>query len=302
MDLVREHAIREAMFGQLDLLVASSPDGALGFEDTASFEFMGERIVMRQVRGRGIHKPRQLAAALSITTAFSTSTSTRPYDDEIGPDGYQRYKYQGADPNQSDNASLREAMLAKLPLVYFLGVAPARYKPIYPVYVIGDFPELLEVALGFHVAEIGIDLANLPGPERVYAAREVKQRLHQPRFREQVLTAYRRSCSICRLRHEELLDAAHIIGDSQPNGDPIVPNGLSLCKIHHAAYDRNLIGIRPDSVIEVNHRLLDEVDGPMLKHGIQEMHKATLVLPERRQDRPDPERLAVRFDAFEAAS
>jgi predicted restriction endonuclease len=49
-------------------------------------------------------------------------------------------------------------------------------------------------------------------------------------------------CAVCSLRHGELLDAAHIIGDGKPDGIPIVPNGLSLCKIHHAAYDTNLLG------------------------------------------------------------
>jgi putative restriction endonuclease len=60
-----------------------------------------------------------------------------------------------------------------------------------------------------------------------------------------------------------LLGAAHIIPDSDPEGHPEVSNGLSLCKIHRAAFDRGIIGIRPDYAIEVREDALKEVDGPM---------------------------------------
>ena len=69
---------------------------------------------------------------------------------------------------------------------------------------------------------------------------------------------------MCALGHRELLDAAHIIPDTDPRGLPVIQNGIALCKIHHAAYDRNILGIRPDYVVEIHQRLLDEIDGPML--------------------------------------
>ena len=88
------------------------------------------------------------------------------------------------------------------------------------------------------------------------------------------MLAYNESCAVCSLHHRELLDAAHIIPDSDPlgRGVPVVANGLALCKIHHAAYDANILGIRPDYVVEIHHRLLDEIDGPMLRHGLQKHH------------------------------
>ena len=61
-------------------------------------------------------------------------------------------------------------------------------------------------------------------------------RLHQPVFRAQVLQAYG-ACIICRLKHVDLLDAARILSDAD-GGQPVVTNGLAMCKIHHAAYDR----------------------------------------------------------------
>ena len=79
-----------------------------------------------------------------------------------------------------------------------------------------------------------------------------------------------------------------------------VPNGMAMCKIHHAAYDRDFLGVTPDYEIRINADLLNEVDGPMLKHGLQEMHGAQLTLPRRTSDRPARDRLAERFEAFAA--
>jgi putative restriction endonuclease len=107
---------------------------------------------------------------------------------------------------------------------------------------------------------------------------------------------------VCLLKHADLLDAAHIIGDREDGGDPVVTNGLSLCKIHHAAYDRQLLGISADFVVSINRELMEEVDGPMLRHGLQEMNGRALELPGRRADWPDRDRLAARFQEFSAAS
>ena len=120
-------------------------------------------------------------------------------------------------------------------------------------------------------------------------------------FRGLVIRAYQTRCAVCRLHHGELLDAAHITADSDETGYPVVSNGLSLCKIHHAAYDRDLLGIRPDFVIQINSALLVEHDGPMLKHGLQEMHNSPLWLPIRLSEMPDRDRLAARFEAFLAS-
>ena len=114
------------------------------------------------------------------------------------------------------------------------------------------------------------ELSELTAPERAYALRLTNARLHQPVFRARVLRLWRALC-VCRLHPPELLDVAHIIPDGEPAGEPIVPNGLSLCKIHHAAYDSDLIGVRPNLVVEVRPELLVESDGPMLRHGLQEM-------------------------------
>jgi putative restriction endonuclease len=120
-------------------------------------------------------------------------------------------------------------------------------------------------------------------------------------FRPRVLRAYESRCALCRLGHPPLLDAAHILPDRHVRGEPVVPNGLAMCKIHHAAYDANILGARPDRVVEIRQDILIEVDGPMLRHGLQEMHGSVIALPRSRRDHPDPSRLEERYEQFRAA-
>lgn len=86
---------------------------------------------------------------------------------------------------------------------------------------------------------------------------------------------------------------AFIIGD-----DPTVSNGLSLCKIHHAAFDSNFIGVSLDFKIIVREDVRWEKDGPMLKYGIQQFHDKRIILPRNRELWPDQKRLETRFKQF----
>ncbi|STZ62557.1 HNH endonuclease [Mycolicibacterium tokaiense] len=171
------------------------------------------------------------------------------------------------------------------------------------MYLIDEEAEQDQFVLALTPDQVDVDLDSpMEGALKRYLLAETKRRLHQPLFASRVMLAYEVRCAVCALKHRELLDAAHILPDSEPLGLPVVPNGLALCKIHHAAYDQNILGIRPDLTIEIHHRLLDEIDGPMLRHGLQHHHEQPLMhIPKRRADRPDPERLAVRFARFSAA-
>jgi putative restriction endonuclease len=129
----------------------------------------------------------------------------------------------------------------------------------------------------------------------------VLQRLHQQQFRRLVLIAYREQCCICRLRHVELLDAAHILSDRHPLGEPVVTNGLGMCKIHHSAYDANIIGIDPAARVHVRQDILVEKDGPMLKHGLQAAEGVSIWTPKAADLKPNPTILAERFERFQPA-
>ena len=49
--------------------------------------------------------------------------------------------------------------------------------------------------------------------------------------------------------------------------------------MHHAAFDRYVIGIRPDVVIEVRSHVIKERDGPMLLHGLKAISGQRLLVP-----------------------
>lgn len=271
------------------------------FEDVAQFTFAGQRIALMD-RQRGIRKPAQLDAALSIRTTFTPPNQVPPYADAEGPDGLVRYKYRGTNPGHPENVALRVALEYALPLVWFVGVGRGTYVPIYPTWIVGDEPLELQFVVAFDVAQRLVEVGHqATEAEQRYVKRLTRQRLHQPVFRVQVLTAYRNQCSMCRLRYPVLLDAAHIIPDGRPHGQPVVPNGLSLCKIHHAAFDENLLGIRPDLVVELRKDILTQQDGPMLLHGLQDMHGVQLTVPKSRNVRPDQDRLEERYEEFRRA-
>lgn len=269
------------------------------------FTFNGDRVSFGSFQ-RGIHRPRQMIgpAALTLMTAARVPGKRAAYDDELDVENRAIiYHYRAGAIDQPDNLALRAALPAQVPLIYFHGIAPGQYVVIQPVFVTADDPASRAVLL-----EVGLPVADLQGEGlvtppnvRAYALREVQYRLHQQRFRRDVLSAYRHRCVICALREPALVQAAHIVDDVDEQGIAAVVNGLALCAIHHLAYDRNLMGIDPDGVVHIARRLRDEKDGPMLREGLQGFHGAVILAPARIEDRPDPARLALRFERFAAA-
>jgi len=260
------------------------------------FLFKNEQIHL--VGPPGIWKPRIMQLPLSITT-----TSGGPYEDSDINSGFFEYRYQGQDRNNAYNTGLRRVMELGLPLIYFNSTIPGRYQTFFPVFIVHDEPNRLTFTAQVDQMDIIINPDRVEEKDetfwrRKYATVSAQVRLHQQKFRERVLFAYNNQCSLCRLRHPELLDAAHIIDDKEEKGDPIVPNGLSLCKIHHAAFDRYIIGITPNYEIKIRQDILEEIDGPMLKFGLQSLNNGELKLPIKRKDYPDKARLDYRYSLF----
>ncbi len=270
------------------------------------FVFDGRRVPL--LGPQGIFKPAVLAEMpLSIMTKAVVEGVTPPYDDSLGADGFLRYRYRGTDPAHRDNVALRLAMHQGVPLVYLFGVTPGRYMPVWPVFIVRDHPEDLAFSVAVDAPYMPVlsdprpDLQSLEA-RRAYVTAVTQRRVHQQGFRERVLQAYQTQCAICRLRHEELLEAAHILPDGHPRGEPIVPNGLALCKLHHAAFDRHILGITPALTVEVRLDILREADGPMLQHGLQAVHGTSIVTPRSVLLRPRAEFLAERYEMFRRAS
>lgn len=272
-----------------------------GVDLRSEFFFDGGQV--RLVDQAGIWKPAWMEAAFTIRTTHTPAGQQAPYLDEIGADGLHRYKWRGTDPDHYHNQALREAMKQRVPLIWFIGAEPNAYIPITDVYLVAEEPDQHQF-----VVSVGdwVDLRpDSPAEEWIkkYLLTQTKLRLHQPMFRAGVIRAYEQRCAICALHHVELLDAAHIMPDSDDAGVAAVRNGLALCKIHHAAYDRGLLAIRPDLVVQIRSDLLEERDGPMLRHGLQGRHGQKLMaLPKRSDERPSEELLSLSWARFAAGA
>ena len=289
---IEQARLRLDIFADVELL-AESRGGFITRQDALDFTIRGQNLKLIDYGGRGIRNPSDFDATLSIV-----SSSDGPYADHMGSDGLLRYARRSGSI-EGDNRKLRVAMTTGTPIILFERPTAGVLVPITGALVVDEDRD----AGFFHVAlnEAARDLAEGPPStplERKYVTQTVLRRVHQPVFRARVVVAYGTACAVCRLRHASLLDASHIIPDSAADGHAEVNNGLALCKLHHAAYDNNLMGISPDYVVKIRRDLLEEIDGPMLRHGLQEMNNMTISLPTRRVDKPSQEALAIRFDEF----
>ena len=296
-----EQALRTEAMAWLAVHTHDGRD-AISRDTLTQFTWRGERLPLID-QGRGIRKPRICRAALSIMTVHTGEGRARPYDDVVGADGLPRYKMRADRRGDSDNRALMQAMTLQLPVIWLVGVAPGWYQAIYPVFILGHEEAQSQFVLAYDSAqELPVPSSPLEQVLRRYALRETRQRLHQGVFRSMVMQAYEKQCAVCSLRHLELLDAAHIVADGDERGVAAVSNGLSMCKIHHAAYDAGILGVSPDYVVEIRHDILEEVDGPLFEHGIKGLHRRQLMkVPSSRRSRPDRDLLAIRHELFLSA-
>lgn len=277
------------------------------------FQFEGNRIPLINPQ-QGIFKPQSMRHLLSIRTVYPKAGGRVWYDDQrdvhrqiYGGAEEVDYDFMKDNPDAPQNQWLRDAFENRVPVIYFLGFAPGLYQACLPTFISGWSAKTLRARVAFGRQELesgsGLAVSRLPesAAERRYALVQVKQRLHQGNFRRAVIQAYGGRCAISGLPEPLLLDAAHIISDKNEQlGQPMVTNGLPLSKLHHAAFDSNLIGIDADRRVHVKDRLRELHDGPTLK-AIQSVHGQSLLLPERARDYPDRERLAMRFEQFQKA-
>lgn len=269
------------------------------------FTHRGEHIFLGST-ARGIHKPTQMQrGALSIKTIKPKPGQPAPYHDEILGDDYFRYAFFQRDPNHANNRWLKENWEDQSPLIYFWPITRGTYQILAPCFIHHWDPTTCTVEVGIGS---NLDLQALAtrrvseAPDRRYTTVAAKHRLHQAEFRQLVLGAYNQRCAISNLPVVPLLEAAHIIPDRDERGKPAVSNGLCLSKLHHAAYDRHLIGIDADGVIHVAEEVMAASDGPVLRDGIQGFNGQRIRLPKQQTDRPNQDFLAERFDGFKNRS
>jgi putative restriction endonuclease len=296
-----DERLRSAAFAYLDSIGAREVPVTRAQLESCPFD--GEIVRLIPPR-QGIWKPRSLDAALSIVTTYVAPGQVPPYADAIGPDWYPRYKWRGTDPHAYDNVALRTAMAQGKPLIYLLGIGPGLYRADYPVRLVAEEPTEHQFVLALDEPmreEWRPGLATEPfNPARRYAEALVRVRLHQRPFRDRVLLAYGSQCALCRLRHPRLLEAAHIKEDAD-GGEPIVPNGMSMCALHHRAFDADVLSVRPDFKVEIRSDVLTEHDGPTLRHALQGLHGEPIVLPRHRPEWPRKDLLEERYERFRKA-
>ena len=268
------------------------------------FEYNNEKILIAN-KARGIFKPKQMTRGLlSIKTTIPRKGRVNIYNDKEDDNGFFRYSLQRGDPKSGGNKHLWEALEDSTPFIYFYPIAPAVYNAIWPCFVKNIHPHdnYAEITVGSEIPAPSESNQHWYAPKDIetrYIVRETKIRLHQASFREAVLFAYDKKCAITGLPSPKLLEAAHIIPDQLIGEKQSVTNGIALSRLHHKAYDVNLIGIDPDYKIHVSDELRLGNSNKFLKVGILDFEGRDITLPKNIGMCPNKDYLARRFEDYE---
>ena len=301
-----DRRIRAAAFAAIEKLSqkwgGQVPWGAI----REGFQADGETVLFAN-RAKGIFKPRQMSAALSIKTTVPRSGRSLWYRDQgfdaarlDSATGLLRYDLARGGREDPTNRALRIAMQRGAPLIYFIGISPATYQPIFPVWV-ADFRTdagfVLLATADFAVAEAASPAAAVrESIEASYSLTTTRTRNHQAWFSARTKAAYRWRCAFSGLPVRELLVGAHIVPDAE-GGPPSVQNGICMSALHHVAFDSQLIGVDPDYRVHVAAPLREQQDGDLLA-TIKGIDGTWLRLPRAREDWPDRAFLERRFEHF----
>ncbi len=304
-----DRRIRGAAFAAIEKL-SRQHGGQIPWEAIrVGFQAGGETVLFAN-RAKGIFKPRQMSAALSIKTTVPRAGRSLWYRDQsVGATnlddatGLLRYDLSRGGREDPTNRALQAAMRRGAPLIYFMGVSPATYQPIFPVWV-EDFRQeegcVLLATADFAVTEVVSPVAAVrESLEASYSPITTRTRNHQAWFSARTKAAYRWRCAFSGLPVRELLVGAHIVPDAE-GGPPSVRNGICMSALHHIAFDSNLIGVDPDYRVHVASPLREQRDGDLLAN-IKGIDGARLGLPQAREDWPARRFLERRFKQFREA-
>ena len=271
------------------------------------FFVQGEHILYAN-RAKGIFKPKQMSAALSIKTTVPRFGRSSWYSDQglfvenlDQETGLLRYDLaRGDDPT---NRALLLAMNRNAPLIYFVGHSPGYYQSIFPIWVRTYRQEDGHVLLATSVSDAGY--LQQPGiiqeeVERSYSTALVRVRNHQAWFSTRTKAAYLWRCAFSGLPMRDLLVGAHIVPDRE-GGPPSIKNGICMSALHHVAFDTHLIGIDPEYRVHVSSRLSEQKDGELLAN-LKELNGTPLRLPLREEDWPGKDLLDYRFKQYQERS
>ena len=247
---------------------------------------------------QGIFKPRQLSDG--PLTIMSTLASR--YEDEL-LDGASTLNYDYAPrTREHENDGLKGLIATQTPVILLKQVKPKprpEYMVVAPMYVDGFDNARRQFALSTRAEAIVKPASEaelvLREIRRAYGETTIRTRLHQAYFRRDVLTVYRGRCSVCELRTRPLLQGAHIVPDAVAEGIAAVQNGLALCSLHHAAYDRNIMRITPDYKVHVQREWIHSGDR-FANSALSQFDGQNIALPRDPAHHPNPKFLARRFE------
>jgi len=300
-----ELAVINAAFEHVKTLERLYGDSIPSVAIEQGFRFNSETVLLMN-RAGGIFKPRQMQqGVLSIkTTIPRKGASANIYNDHSVDDGYYQYSLQQGDPYGGRNKCLWQAFENKQPFIYFHAIAPAVYKALWPCFIedISTLDSYAKVLVGSVQSNSLSDSGDYVIPSAIesrYLVRETKVRLHQSSFRAAVLGAYKSRCAITGIAEPRLIEAAHIVPDSQVVGNQLVNNGIALSNLHHRAFDRNLLGIDGDYRIHISARIKELFPNEFVKQAFIVRDGHGLIMPAKVGLYPDRDSLAERFESYE---
>ena len=129
--------------------------------------------------------------------------------------------------------------------------------------------------------------------QKLIESKQTKKRIRKAGFRQAIMGMYDYTCAVCQLRivtmdGESVTEAAHIIPFNISKNDD-VRNGISLCKLHHWAFDAGLISL--DKTYEVIVSELMSERGPT-EWMLTTLRDKSILLPEHDALYPAQEALA----------
>ena len=301
-----DESLRAAAFAALEKLSRRHTGRVPWNAIEAGFPTVDGKRIRFASRANGIFKPKEMSAALSVRTTVPRAGRSTWYSDQdrdsanLDRDtGLVRYDLARGGLNDSTNRALREAMRRRAPLIYFIGLAPGEYRPVFPVWVERFFEDAGHVLLAA-TESAGVDqrpaAAVRDSVEASYSLTAARSRNHQAWFSARTKAAYVWKCAFSGLPVRELLVGAHIVPDAA-GGPASVRNGICMSALHHVAFDSHMLGVDPDFRVHVSAPLLEKQDGELLA-VLKDLDGTRLRLPRDRGDWPDPAFLERRFSDF----
>lgn len=122
---------------------------------------------------------------------------------------------------------------------------------------------------------------------------ESDKKIREPGFRRAIMRIYNYTCVVCKLQiltlnGESVTEAAHIIPFTNSNNDD-VRNGISLCKLHHWAFDRFLFSVDESFSVTVSDLMTE--NGPA-EWKLASLDGKGILLPEQQELYPAKEAFA----------